>query len=298
LRSRKTVLSTGLIFLTSLLLQACDPYVPADDPTTVIVAGRETRPSPDPLFPSADPTGVATQETVPASAPSNASPTTTASPAPSPTLTWTATSTQPTPTDTVTYTPNLEPSQSPTATFTPGYVVLRGKVLKLSNCRYGPGAAYLYKYGLVEGSNLEVIGRNELGTWLMVRAIGGSNPCWLSASLMDVNGEVLSLGYVEPRLPFSPYYSPLEWASASRAGATVSVSWSPMNLRAGDDSEQYPYLLEAWVCQSGEFVFLPLGSYQTTLQVTDQHGCSQPSHARVYGVEKHGYTAPIEVPWP
>src|SRR4030042_1735732 len=68
------------------------------------------------------------------------------------------------------------PTQSPAATSIPTYAILRGTVLEQSNCRYGPGAAYLYKYGLYSGNNLEIIGRNEPGTWIMVQAIGGNNP--------------------------------------------------------------------------------------------------------------------------
>ncbi|HLF89379.1 MAG TPA: hypothetical protein VI451_10560 [Anaerolineales bacterium] len=32
---------------------------------------------------------------------------------------------------------------------------------------------YLYKYGLVGGSNLEIIGRTDLGDWVLIQAIGG-----------------------------------------------------------------------------------------------------------------------------
>jgi len=71
-------------------------------------------------------------------------------------------------------------------------------------------------------------------------------------------------------------------------------------------------MIEAWVCQGGKQVFRPLG-YMTTynanqkliadkgmiaLKVVDEPGCIQPSHARLYAVEKHGYTKYIMVPWP
>jgi hypothetical protein len=65
-------------------------------------------------------------------------------------------------------------------------------------------------------------------------------------------------------------------------------------LRAGDDSEQTPYIVEAWVCQGKEMVFLPLGSYQTTVEVIDESGCYEPSRARLLAAEKHGYTLPVE----
>src|SRR4030042_3351243 len=92
-------------------------------------------------------------------------------------------------------TPSQTPTQSPAATSIPTYALLRGTVLEQSNCRYGPGAAYLYKYGLYADNNLEIIGRNEAGTWIVVRAIGGTNLCWIKASLMDINGDTLSLAH-------------------------------------------------------------------------------------------------------
>jgi hypothetical protein len=202
-------------------------------------------------------------------------------------------STSPSPSDTATAT--LTPDFTPT--ITPTYAILRGTVKEQSNCRYGPGAAYLYKYGLYTGNTLEIIGRNETGTWIMVQAIGGSNPCWLKATLMDIKGDVWSLAPASLPLPQSPYYGPLTGAASVREGERVTISWNSLNLRAGDDSLQYPYLVEGWLCQGGKLVFLPIGSWETMIVVTDEPGCSEPSHARVYGVEKHGYTNWVEVPW-
>lgn len=214
---------------------------------------------------------------------------------PTPTVTGTAS-----PTATQTPSPTATPTATvtPTVTITPTYAVLRGRVLQLSNCRYGPGAPYLYKYALIEGSNLDVIGRRADGSWVLVQAIGGSNPCWVKASLMDIQGDVFSVAPVEIPLPMSPYYGPLTTYSAQREGDTVTVFWQGIQLRAGDDSGQYPYLLEAWVCQDGELVFVPIGTYDYAVEVTDEAGCQAESHARLYAVEKHGYTRPVEIPWP
>jgi len=180
--------------------------------------------------------------------------------------------------------------------------VLRGKVIpEQANCRYGPGFPYLYKYALIGGSNLEIIGRLETGAWVEIRAIGGNNPCWVKADLMEIKGDVMTVAPVDPEtwpMPMSPYYGPLNGVSARRDGDVVTVSWSPLHLRAGDDSEQFPYLLEAWVCQQGQIVFTPLGTYETAVQVNDEPGCAEPSHGRVYGVEKHGYTRWVAVAWP
>lgn len=202
------------------------------------------------------------------------------------------------PTTTRTPTRTAIPTDTPTVTITPTYAILRGRVLELSNCRYGPGAPYLYKYALIEGSNLEVIGRNERGTWVLVRAIGGNNPCWVKASLMEINGNVLSVEPTYLPLPMSPYYGPLTFYSAAREGDDVTILWRGIQLRPGDDSGQYPYLIEAWLCQGGELIFTPIGSYETAIKVVDEAGCREPSHARLYAVEKHGYTRWVEIPWP
>jgi hypothetical protein len=234
-----------------------------------------------------------------ASSPSLVSPTETPSIQPtippSPTLTATPlTSQTPSPTTSPTFT------QTPTPTITPTYAILRGEVLERANCRYGPGASYLYKYGLVAGSVLNIIGRNDLGTWIFVQAIGGDNPCWLKATLMNIKGDVLSVAPVDPDiiLPWSPYYGPLTRVSATRQGNEVTVFWEALILRAGDDAEQIPYLIEAWVCIKGQIVFTPVGWYDTAATLTDEPGCSEASHGRISGAEKHGYTTWVEIPWP
>ena len=200
------------------------------------------------------------------------------------------------PTESPTDTPTREPTGTPTPT--PTYAILRGQVLVDSSCHYGPGVQYLYKYLLIAGSNLEIIGRTDLGDVVLVRAIGGTNPCWVKAERMDVEGDVMSMAPTYITLPQSPYYSPLKGVSATRNGSTVTVSWYPLTLRTGDDSGQYPYLVEAWICLTGRLLFTPLGTYQTSATFTDEPGCIEPSHASVTAAEKHGYTQWVEVPWP
>lgn len=217
----------------------------------------------------------------------------TSAPSPSPVPSDTP-SPSPSPTNPETPSPTLEPSPTPV----PTYAILRGQVLERSNCRYGPGAPYLYKYGLVVGSNLEVIGRNDAGTWIVVRAIGGNNPCWVKASLMDVIGDVMSLEPTYLPLPQSPYYAPPRRVWATREGNEVTVSWSAVTLRAGDDTASPPYLIEAWVCRGGELAFIPEGYYETTAKIVDEAGCAEPSQARLYIVEKHGYSLWIKIGWP
>ncbi len=99
-------------------------------------------------------------------------------------------------------------------------------------------------------------------------------------------------------LPMSPYYGPLGGVTATRNGTQVTITWGQLVLRAGDDSEQFPYLVEVWHCQGGQFRFEAIGTYSLAVTIEDESGCQTASHARVYGVEKHGYTRWVEVPWP
>ncbi|HMN62331.1 MAG TPA: hypothetical protein PJ988_18340, partial [Anaerolinea sp.] len=210
------------------------------------------------------------------------------------------------PTATATSSPTSTPTLSPTSTRTPTpiptYVTLRGEVtIEQAVCHYGPGKPYLYKYGVYQGSNLEILRRVALSNYIEVRAIGGSNACWVRVDYLEIRGNWLDLLPVpadQVVLPISPYYGPLTGVSATRSGDQVTVSWNPLGLRAGDDSLQAPYVVEAWVCQAGENIFTPLGAYSPALTLTDQPGCDQPSRARVLAAEKHGYPPPVEVPWP
>lgn len=225
----------------------------------------------------------------------------------SPTITKTATLT-PTPTaqNTIPFTPEptstFTPQPTPTETPQPTYAVLRGKVIiAQAVCHYGPGAPYLYKYGVYEGSNLEIIRRVEGGNYIEVQAIGGNNPCWVREDYMEVRGDLNALQPVHPfevKLPISPYYAPPAWVKAERNGDEVTVEWAALLLRAGDDSEQTPYIVEAWVCQNGEMVFQPVGSFLTRVTIRDEAGCDERSRARLIAAEKHGYTRPIEIDWP
>jgi hypothetical protein len=197
---------------------------------------------------------------------------------PLPSLTPSLTSTE-TPTLTLTSTDTPLPSDTPTPSISPTPVVLRGKVLQKANCRYGPGAAYLYKYGLVAGSNLEIIGRNELGTWIMIQAIGGNNPCWVNAELMQVKGDVMSLSLNSFPLPAAKFYYPPKGVSVNRVGNEVSIFWSRVPMTVDDDRG---YLLELWLCQGGQLIFTPIHSDATAEKVIDEPGCAEPSHGRIY----------------
>ena len=218
----------------------------------------------------------------------------TASPESSPTLTNT-------PLPSFTPTSSTTPTQTSTPTITPTYAVLRGKVTadQLS-CRFGPGVMYLFKYSVFKDTVLEIIGRMELSSWILIQAVGGNNPCWVNGEYIEVRGEISAVAPVDPHqvLAWSPYYDALTGVSAERNGEVVTVFWNQLILRDGDSSEQVPYVVEAWVCRDGEIVFAPVGAYSLAAEVIDEPGCDQPSYARVMGAEKHGYTQWRVVEWP
>jgi hypothetical protein len=193
------------------------------------------------------------------------------------------------------------PTNTPLPSLTPTYSVLRGYVVPAQvSCRYGPGAVYLYKYGLVGGSRLEIIGRLPDASWILIQAIGGDNPCWVNAELFDIEGDVISVAPVDVHvvMAWSPYYSALTGVSASRTEDTVTVFWDLLILRAGDDSGQIPYVVEAWTCVNGQIEFNAIGSWTFAAEIQDEKGCAEPSYARVFAAEKHGYTQWVVVPIP
>lgn len=205
--------------------------------------------------------------------------------------------TVPTPTATATTT------FTPSPTITPTYTVLRAEVLERANCRYGPGWPYLNFTGLVKGSNLQVIGRLGDANWIQIQAIGGDNPCWVKASLMEVSGDIFSVEPVYPDkapLPVSPYYLPLSGVTATREKDQITIRWIGQSLRAGDEEKENSplYVAEIWACGNGEFKFTPYGLFTEELIVTDEAGCSEISHGQVYFAEKHGYAGPTEIEWP
>lgn len=260
-----------VFILVSLSLGACMPAEASPGSDEIMAAVTGSLPPSQTALPTATLTPVPTETPVP-------------------TLT-------PTETATPTETPTATPEPSPTAT--PG--ALRGKVTgEQMACRFGPGNVYLFKYSVFRDTILEIIGRMEYGNYVLVQATKGKNPCWMHGDYIEPRGDLNHVPYVDPHIvmAWSPYYGALTGVSAQRSGNTVTVYWNALQLRAGDDSEQIPYVVEAWVCQDGEFVFQPVGAYTNAAEVRDEPGCDQPSYGRVFAAEKHGYTQWIRIDWP
>jgi hypothetical protein len=212
----------------------------------------------------------------------------------------------PIPTLVQTLTPTLTPTvtKKPTLTATPA--VPKISILVTSACLYGPGSAYLYKYGLNATVLMTVIGRNMDGTWLSIKSAYDkvSNACWIKATLVKFDtGDIKDVPIVWTALPYSTLYKPPAAVSATRIGNEVSIFWQPVWMTE-DDYEGY--LIEAWVCHAGTLVFTPIkyatafdqNSAMMVVQVEDDPGCDLPSSARIYTVEKHGYTDYRMIAWP
>jgi hypothetical protein len=215
---------------------------------------------------------------------------------PSATPAFTAT---PVPGATLNGTPTITPTLGPAPTPEPPVV----SVPEYSDCLYGPASFYLYKTSLLAGSVMEAVGRNPEGTWLDVQEVHGWNPCWIEAARVKFNsGDVTVVPVVYSVLPYSNQYAPPD-ASARRNGNEVTVSWKAVWMSFDD---YRGYLIEAWVCQGGKQVFLPV-SYVPALdantgslsvKIIDEPGCDQPSHARIYSADKYGYSAWQIIFWP
>jgi hypothetical protein len=241
-----------------------------------------------------------TREVPPLESTNTLKPEPSATPEPSPLPTETAT-----PTKTASPTETRIPSATPSFTPIPTYAILRGEVnVARVSCRYGPGWMYLYLYGMREGVTQDVLGRTDSGTWVLTQSRGDNKSCWVKAEFLDLDGDVISLEVVYPdKFTIPPsnqnYKYPYDVA-AVRTGDQVTITWKSEALRPGDeeDADMVIHIVETWTCVDGEVTFKPIGTNFSEVTVTDQSGCSTPSHGRIYFQDKHGFTGPSEIPWP
>jgi hypothetical protein len=171
----------------------------------------------------------------------------------------------------------------------------------MASCRVGPGGGYMQRTTLYEGNAVEVLGQMDLNAnWLLLRTT--SFNCWMSVNLVSIDGDVETLPTIsDPHtvLPLSSYYGPVDDVSTVRQGDLVTVRWGPFEPRADDVGEGVPYVVEAWVCQGGQFVFRAYAAQERKAQIVDERNtCAERSHARIIASEKRGYTPPREIPWP
>jgi hypothetical protein len=189
-------------------------------------------------------------------------------------------------TATITLTPTITPTPNP-----PTGIVSVAQ----ANCRYGPGAAYLYKFGLYQGIPVEIQGRTDRGDWVYVLPKWYESGCWIKASLLDVTGDIFSVDPYYGVLPYSEYYPPPVITGLTRKGDEVWIAWEDVGMTA---DKYRGYLIEAWLCVDGEIVFTPVHIDGTFVILNDEAGCSEPSRARIYTAEKHGYSKWRNIGWP
>ena len=238
-----------------------------------------------------------------------------ASPAPEPvsnttepTLPDTATATL-TATKAATFTPSPIPptaTSTSTPTETPFPTVDSLKAIVTSDkiiCRYGPGKNYLYLIAFNKNTPVRLLGRASGNNWVLVQ--NEPQKCWVDSKFLELKdgGDLRSLKSMYPdgyKIPVSPYYGPTTVLSATREGDQVTVTWMEVIVSPGkyEDANMFPYIVEVWYCKDGNIVFDTLGSRVPFITFTDEPGCAEPSHGRVYIQEKHGYAGPADIPWP
>lgn len=218
---------------------------------------------------------------------------------PSPTATFTPTETATiTPTSTFTLTPSITPTA--TITPTPTFAFPTVTVNKQAHCRYGPSVAYLHAADLYPGDVGTVHGRFEYSSWLYIKFDKLNYFCWVAPSVIDVVGDVTTIYFTEPDLQSIGYnqYGPPKGVTAVRNGDQVTISWEQVEMSYDKDRG---YLIEAFVCQDGFYLWWTFSypdQYTTSYTVKDEAGCPLPSEGKLYTVEKHGFSEPVNIPWP
>jgi hypothetical protein len=193
-------------------------------------------------------------------------------------------------------TETLRPSRTPSITPTPTFDPPEGRILQQANCRYGPGAAYLYEWGLYPTNHVDILATNQLRDWYYVHPWYYLGDCWVRADLVEViQGDTSALREFYGLLPFAELYKPPSVVNAVRNGDEVTISWSYVWMT---EEDYVGYLIEAWLCVDGQLIFTPIAVDGLAYTVHDEAGCLQPSSGRVYTADKHGYTEWRRVEWP
>jgi hypothetical protein len=162
-------------------------------------------------------------------------------------------------------------------------------------CRYGPGKAYLPAADIYEGDHGLVWNRNYDASWLWVRFDKLHYACWISASVVDIDGDVFTVVTYRPALPKSTLYGSPKNVDAERHGDKIEVTWSRVAMTEDDDRG---YLIEARICQNGILFDVAVHTDSPGYTFKDTGDCDGESYGRLYAVEKHGYTSPVAIPWP
>jgi hypothetical protein len=215
----------------------------------------------------------------------------------------------PTPPPAISDTPAPISTDTPAATTTPPAATATPQPPSVTiqvhtQCLYGPDLAYISKYDILANSQQVAIGRNQDTSWLYVQGSDHKYPCWVKAALVKLNtGSFTDPPVTIPDLsPFTTLYPAPPAVSANRVGNDVTIFWLPVAMTEQDYNG---YLIEAWVCQGGQQVFVPMkyvksfdkNSAMIAVKITDEPGCSEPSSARIYTAITTAYSSPKDIPW-
>lgn len=209
------------------------------------------------------------------------------------------------PSATATLTPT--PRKTPTKTNTPEpkpEETMNAVVIQQLACVYGPSEYFLYRFGLIEGIKLQVFGKDINSGWVYVLADGYEGECWVNLNQISLEGDAENLKVLYPGevgLPISLIWPVPQNVYTARTadGTKIAIYWDEYILPDGEieSPNSARYLLELWTCQNGILTFEPKFVWDDDILITDERGCSEPSHGVIYLVEKHGYAGPVEIPW-
>ncbi|MBC8504853.1 MAG: hypothetical protein ISR58_12640 [Anaerolineales bacterium] len=210
------------------------------------------------------------------------------------TQTFTLTSTlTPVPTDTLTLTDTPHPTDTPTITLTPTPEKATAEADGNINCRWGPNTVYLVAGLFREGAVAQVDGRDYGGNWLWIQMEDFSYHCWVSTSAVIVNGDIDTVPFGPMDPPINSSVSSATGVGATRDGNKVIVTWN-----AASSAVDLHYLIKANIC-NGTYVLEWVDvTTRTSYTLQDKSGCSGSSSAKLFVVNKLGYSSPVLVPWP
>jgi hypothetical protein len=152
---------------------------------------------------------------------------------------------------------------------------------------------------LYAGDVGSVRGRFKLSKWLFVKFDKLNYFCWVAPSVVDVVGDITTIKFTEVSLPGpSVLYKAPHNVAAVRNGNKVTITWDMVPMTKDDDRG---YFLDIFVCQAKAYLWYPVSldnREKTSFTIKDEAGCPAESGGKLYAVEKHGYTTPVQISWP
>jgi Fe2+ transport system protein FeoA len=179
---------------------------------------------------------------------------------------------------------------------------LRGTVNQRSQCRYGPSKEHLYKTGFKPDAPVNIIGRDADGDWLQIELGGGNTPCWINASTVQVEGDIMTLPDTYPidrRSPISDAFPQIGLISASPSANGITASWVHFEIREDlKQTDTVEYVIEVWTCVDGKPAFYAVGTNDTVAIFQIDNSCGYASYAHLIGQDEHGFSFPTKIPLP